>query len=211
MNARAIEVLKRGVELARGIGHRQQSAYGRLNLALAYLRNGELDRALGELEASIPELEALQDRFGQAAGRNYLALVKEACGEHAGALDRFADAQATLTEIGVQGCANDATAGMVRCLLALGRTEEARKEVDSLWEHLSNRGTGGMEFPALAFLACADLFAADGDSGRSRMAVESGYRELLARAEKIGDPAWRSSFLEKVPEHRAIMERWRGG
>jgi tetratricopeptide (TPR) repeat protein len=211
MNVRAIDVLARGVELAQGIGHRQHSAYGRLNLALAYLREGEPDRALSALGTATPELKVLQDRFGQAASQFYLALVKEACGEYVDALERFARAKATLVEIGVQGCANDATAGRVRCLLALGRMTEARQEAEALWEHLLDNGSGGMEFPVLAYQTCADLFAADGDLGRSRTAVEKGYRELLDRAEKIGDPAWRNSFLENVPEHRTITERWRGG
>ncbi len=211
MNAQAIEQLKRGIELTLGIGHRQRGAYGRLNLALAHLRNGELNSALLELEAAIPELEALQDRFGQAAGQCYLALVKEAAGEHAGAHECFARAQATLTDIGVIGCAFDATAGTVRCLLALGQIEEARQQVEGLWKHLAESGPYGMEFPVLAYLTCADLFVVVGDVERSRTAVEKGYGELLDRAEKIGDQAWRSSFLENVPEHRTITEMWRGG
>jgi class 3 adenylate cyclase/tetratricopeptide (TPR) repeat protein len=211
MNARAMDVLRRAVGLALGIGHRQHNAYGQLNLALAYLRNGEPGRALGALEAAIPELEALQDRFGQAAGQSYLALVKEASGEQADALEHFARAQATLTDIGVIGCAFDATAGMVRCLLALGKLGEARQRAEALWEHLSEIGPGGMEFPVLAYLTCADLFAAIGEAKRSRTAVEKGYHELLDRAERIGDLAWRNSFLENVPEHRTITGMWRGG
>jgi predicted ATPase len=211
MNGQAIEVLKRGVELALGIGHRQHTAYGRLNLALAYLREAEPDRALSALETAIPELEALHDRFGQATGQSYLALVKEAGGEYVDALEQFVRARVTLVEIGVHGCANDATAGMVRCLLALGRVEEAREETEVLWEHLSNRGPGGMEFPVRAYQTCADLFAAGGDLGRARAAIKKGYRELWDRAERISDSVWRKSFLENVLEHRTIIERWRGG
>jgi class 3 adenylate cyclase/tetratricopeptide (TPR) repeat protein len=211
MNDCAIDELTRGVELALSIGHRQHSAYGRLNLALAHLRSGQPDRALVELETAIPDLEALQDQFGQAAGQCYLALIKEACGEHADASERFAGARATLTRIGVHGCANDATAGLVRCLLALGQLEEAGREAVALWEHLSDKGPGGMEFPVLAYLTCADLFAAIGALAHSRTAIETGYRELLARAERIGDEAWRTSFLESVAEHREITERWRKG
>jgi hypothetical protein len=67
-----------------------------------------------------------------------------------------------------------------------------------------------MEFPVLAYQTCADLFAAVGDAERSQTAIEKGYGELLDRAERIGDEAWRSAFLENVPEHRSIIEKWRG-
>jgi tetratricopeptide (TPR) repeat protein len=211
MHTQAIDALRRAVELALGIGHRLFAAYGRLNLALATLRKGELDGAVAALESSIPELAALRDRFGWAAGQSYLALTKEASGDYAEALEGFRVARATFLEIGVQGCSDDATAGLVRCLLASGRTDEARTEAEALWKRLSEDGPGGMEFPILAYQTCADLFTAAGDAERSHVAIEQGYRELLDRAEKIGDPAWRFSFLENVPEHRTITERWRGG
>jgi class 3 adenylate cyclase/tetratricopeptide (TPR) repeat protein len=211
MSGRAVDELERGVQLAEEIGHRQHSAYGRLNLALAHLRNGHLDRALRALEGAIPELEALQDRFGQAAGQTYLALVKEASGEHRDALERFARARTAFVQIGVPGCAHDAAAGLVRCLLALGQMEDARQQAEALWEHLTENGPGGMEFPVLAYLTCADLFAAVGETERSRTAVEKGYRELLERADRIGDETWRITFLENVPEHREITKSWKGG
>jgi hypothetical protein len=34
-----------------------------------------------------------------------------------------------------------------------------------------------------------------------------GYRDLTARAERISDPACRQSFLDNIPENRAIIER----
>jgi predicted ATPase/class 3 adenylate cyclase len=211
MHTQAIDALQRAVKLAQGIGHRLFAANGRLNLALATLRKGELDNAVEALQSSIPELAALRDRFGWAAGQCYLALTKEASGDYAEALEGFTVARGAFLEIRVQGCSNDAAAGLVRCLLALDRTDEARKEAEALWTFLSENGPGGMEFPILAYQTCADLFAAVDDVDRARVAIEKGYRELLDRAEKISDPAWRFSFLENVPEHRTITERWRGG
>lgn len=51
----------------------------------------------------------------------------------------------------------------------------------------------------------ADALHAPATSWR---ALETGYREWMTRAEKIGDPDWRKSFLENVSEHRAIVEMW---
>jgi hypothetical protein len=30
----------------------------------------------------------------------------------------------------------------------------------------------------------------------------------MTRAEKISDPDWRRSFIDNIPEHRAIFELW---
>lgn len=51
------------------------------------------------------------------------------------------------------------------------------------------------------------VFDALGDSGNAVAAVQVGYRELMEYAEKISDLAWRSSFLENVPEHRAMIAK----
>jgi tetratricopeptide (TPR) repeat protein len=209
--AQAIDALERGVELSLAIGHRLHGAYSRLNLALAHQRNGDLAAATRVLEPAIPELETLNDRFGQAVAQSYRALIQAAHGEHSDALEHFLRAESALDELGVHGHANDAAAGAVRCLLALGKSREAKQQAEALWAYLSNSGPGGMEFPLLAYQTCADLFAAVGDAERSRTAIEKGYRELLDRAEKISDLAWRFSFLENVPENRAITEKWRGG
>ena len=69
-------------------------------------------------------------------------------------------------------------------------------------------GTHGMEFASRAYLTCADVFDAVGESELARAAVEEGYHELIQRADKISNADWRTSFLENVPEHRTLVERW---
>jgi hypothetical protein len=108
---------------------------------------------------------------------------------------------------GVPGYANDALAGQIRCLLALGRLEEARASNDELWQRLSKEGAEGMEFSILAYETCADLFEASGDTAQSRLAIEKGCAELRVRAERIGDLTWRQAFLENVPEHHRFVLR----
>jgi hypothetical protein len=73
---------------------------------------------------------------------------------------------------------------------------------------LSQHGTAGIERPTLCYQTCADIFDALGDPQTSRAAVEAGYRQLMTRAEKISDPDWRRSFIDNIPEHRAIFELW---
>ena len=56
-------------------------------------------------------------------------------------------------------------------------------------------------------LAHAEALDAEGDHDEAREVLARAREVLLARAEAIGDPAIRESFLEAVPEHARIMAR----
>jgi tetratricopeptide (TPR) repeat protein len=205
---RAISALKRSVELAAAVGHRRHAAYGRLNLALAHIYHGEPGTAVQLLGECRPSLKTLHDRFGQAACHLYAALANESSGEHQGAEECFFQAGEMFRAIGIRGCANDAHAGVARCSLALGQLAAAQQHAAMVWTYLDNQGPGAMEFPVLAYLTCADVFEAAGRLEASRRAMEDGYSELVRRADRLGDAEWRRSFLEHVPEHRRLTERW---
>jgi tetratricopeptide (TPR) repeat protein len=201
--------LERALQLAAGIGYRRLSAYSQLNLALAHCRAGDAGTAQRLLEQYIPELAAVNDRFGQAVGQSYYALAQEQSGDKVGAREHFLAARRMLLEIGVSGYAHDALAGLARCLLSLGHLEEAGQHASTVWDYLAQHGPGGMEFPILAYQTCADVYEAQGDSESAHAAVEMGYRRLMARADRISEPAWRRSFLDDVPEHRRIVQKWK--
>ncbi len=203
-----ITTLERSVVLCEAIGHRHYDVFSRLNLGLAYIRIGEVCEAQRTLAGCLPELVDMNNLFGQAAGQSYLALAKEHSGEIEGALQLFSKARATFEDIGVPGYAHDALAGLARCLLTQRRLEEVGQHVAELWDYLAQGGAEGMEFPVMAYQTCADVFDALGDTERARAALEAGYGELVARADKISDAEWRRSFLENVPEHRSITVRW---
>jgi hypothetical protein len=65
-----------------------------------------------------------------------------------------------------------------------------------------------MEFPVWAYRVCAEVFDTLGDLTCARAAVEAGYAELMQRAARISEPEWRASYLENVPEHRAMGAMW---
>jgi hypothetical protein len=84
----------------------------------------------------------------------------------------------------------------------------ARQYTGEVWDHLKTDGSGAMEFPVLAYLTCADVFEATRRQKAARRALKAGYQELVHRADRVGDADWRRSFLEQVPEHRRLVERW---
>ncbi len=204
----ALKALNDSIQLAESIGARHQSAFSRLNLGLAFLRDGDADKARGELEQTINELESMDDKFGLASGYKYLGLALEVLGDPGSASQNYKSAGRLFKEIGVQGHALDVGIGLARCLLSLGQLGEASLLVTRTWEEIEAYGAKGLEFPILFYKSCADIFAASGDIKRTNTAIEAGYTELMERADKISNPGWRKSYLENVPEHCAIIESW---
>jgi tetratricopeptide (TPR) repeat protein len=201
-------MLERCKKMSQAIGHRSFYAYGSLNLALAFLRCGDLPSALAEVDQILPELQAMNDMFGYAVGQVYASLAKEQGGQVTEALAGFEQAAATLGKIGALGNVNDAEAGIARCLLVLNDLEAAQRHAAPLWDYLQGQFGGGMEFPLLGYETCADVFAAAGQASLVTCVVEAGHGELMARANRISLLEWRQAFLEQVPEHRRIQARW---
>jgi tetratricopeptide (TPR) repeat protein len=204
----AIITLNESIQLAESIGARHQSAFSRLNLGLAIFRNGDVDKARGELERVINELISMGDRFGQAASCTYLGLTLEALGEPASASRYYKNAEEIHNDIGVRGYACDARIGLARCLLSLGETEEAYQLAEYSWKELEVHGPTGIEFPIMLYKSCADIFEAIGHLENAQRAVEAGYTELMERARAISNPGWRKSYLENVHEHSMMIELW---
>ncbi len=203
-----VAAFKRCIESAPTIGFRRCLAYGGLNLALAHLRRSDPSAALVELEKCLPELLAMNDRFGHATGQLYAALAREQGGQISEALAGFEQAAAILGEVGAPNYAHDAEAGAARCLLALDRLESAQQYAAPVWDYLQQQEGGGMEFPLLAYETCASIFSASGQAALAWQAIEAGHRELMTRADRISLPEWRRSFLEHIPEHCRIQARW---
>jgi class 3 adenylate cyclase/tetratricopeptide (TPR) repeat protein len=200
--------LEQALQLAEATGNRRGVGYDLQNLGLAYFRSGDRRAARQVLERSLTELTAVGDTFGYAASLGYLGLVLEDSGDVQSAARRFEEARRVLTSSGIGPIAVDALAGLARCALAQGQLQEARRQVNELWTYLHEHGPKGMERPVWAYQTCAEVFEALGEREEARRAVDAGYRELQDLAEKISDPEWRKSFVDNVPEHRAIIEMW---
>jgi hypothetical protein len=159
-------------------------------------------------EEALRELTAVGDTFGRAACLQYLGYIAEQAGDAAGAARRFSEAHEEFSRAGARANALDCTAGLARCALAQGELEAARQAAAEVWQHLADHSSAGLELPGLAYLTCVEVFEALGELETSRAALAAGYRDVMARAEKISDPEWRQSFLENVPEHRALVAQW---
>jgi tetratricopeptide (TPR) repeat protein len=200
--------LERALKLNEELGARQNRAYNLLNLGLSNWRIGDLDAALSKLEVALTEFEAIGDSLGLGYSHLYKAFALEAIGDCQGARDSHHNAKKFLSELELHGNSQDAQAGMARCALEGDQLEEAQEYVTELWEYLNHSEEKNMELPVWAYLTCASVYEASGDEAKARAAIKGGHQQLMSLADKIGDPEWRKSFLENVPEHRELLKLW---
>lgn len=79
-----------------------------------------------------------------------------------------------------------------------------------VWQYAQEHGVDSLVSGAAVYLALADVLEGIGcNAPAPRAIIEAGYRDVIARADKISNAEWRRSFLENVPENRALLARWR--
>ncbi len=192
-------------------GHRRLYAATLAHLGSVAWWTGDLARARQYLEAALAEMQNAGDAYLEGGCLVSLGSILESSGDLAAAAPYLAQARMRFTEIGADHDRFDAQAVEARVALALGRGEEAHQWLCEVWAHLRGHGASGLVSTARIYLAVADVAEA---LARPEVVpgvvLEQGYRELLARAAKITDPTWRTSFLTNVTENRSLVERYLG-
>jgi hypothetical protein len=98
-----------------------------------------------------------------------------------------------------------ATLAAVR--LAQGRPAEGLAAAEEGMAKAGAMGACSFFFrDAFLRLTHAECLEATGDHGAARTAISEARAWVLAVADKIGDPAYRTTFLENVPENRRTLE-----
>ncbi len=66
----------------------------------------------------------------------------------------------------------------------------------------------GLSNPGATYLHCAEVFEALGERENCQAVLDLAHRLFMEMADQIDVPEWRQSFLENIPENRALMEMW---
>lgn len=172
----------------------------RLGLALA--RRGSPLEARAMAEKAVAAFRTHSDRFYKSVAHGYLALILMEAG--------LVDAAATEAEQAVHVCEarprRCAALGILaQVRLRQGLAHDAHRAAEEAMRLLEPLG-GLEEGEALVRLIFAETLEAIGDRHAARVAIVAAEQRLLARAARIDNPAWRSSFLERVPENARTLE-----
>jgi tetratricopeptide (TPR) repeat protein len=180
------------------------------DVTAAVLHN--LGRVLG-LRGELVEAEHLErravDEFGrqgdprlEGAARTYLAEILIAAGDYAAA-DR--EAKAAIETLTVAPSLQVAALGVSsRARLGRGDAEGALEAGQSGHEALERLGEIE-EGESMVRLAFAEALEQSGRRDEARRALAVAHQRLLARAERIAEPAWRHRFLHAVPVNARIL------
>ena len=178
------------------------------NLGLVLARQGQLPEALAAETESVTFYRQVGNQRLEGLSRIYLAMIHGLGGTLDEAEREARAAVAILAQMPPTRA--HALATLAQVLLARGQTAEAHAiaaEASALLEQL-----GGIdEGETLVRLVRAETLALAGDEPAARAASARAREQLLSRAERIREPAWRESFLTRVPENArtlALAARW---
>jgi hypothetical protein len=100
-----------------------------------------------------------------------------------------------------------ASDGLATVSMALGQPEEALARVEEILRYLDEKSLDGTDEPFRVYLTCYDGLRAAADD-RAYGLLHEAQEMLLDRARKIDEPELRRSFLQRVPAHRELAQRW---
>ncbi|WP_437316637.1 serine/threonine-protein kinase [Sorangium sp. So ce385] len=206
----AAALLRASLADAERMGLRNIAASARQNLGVALWRLGELEEARAVQAEAVGSFAAMREPRMEGASRAYLAGVLLAAGDLAGAEEEARRAVGML-EV-ARPLLPHALATLADVLLAAGRRGEALAEARRAAEIMKEIGQLE-EGEALVRAVFAEALWAAGDREGARAALAEAEARLGERAGKIADPAWRASFVERVPEHArtaALRGAWDG-
>jgi serine/threonine protein kinase/tetratricopeptide (TPR) repeat protein len=207
---RAMTYLEQATTVAERTGAEYTAWGARQNLVLVLGRLGRVQQAVDLASASASFFATRGDRRCEAYCRIYAARVLGMQGEwtQAGAeaqlaADRAAKHPPLLAF---------SLAAVSETLLALGKPADALAAARRAYEFLISLGSVD-EGESLIRIAYAEALSANGHLTEAGAATRTAAERLHARAQAIGDPELRASFLERVSENArtmALAEHWEG-
>ena len=206
-DSQATRYLEDGLRVARAVGDRLTQANTLANLSALVLRRGDAALALAHAQMALDIASAVQSPEFEAIALYSLGNAELALGRQAAAISAFERSRLVALAIG-SATQHDASAGLARVALSQGDEVSAMQAVAGLLEQIDSAGAlEGTEAPYLIRLTCYQAHERFGDA-RAKALLQSAHTELQALAAKLTETTLHQSFLDNIPEHRAIVAAW---
>ncbi|MEP6863661.1 MAG: protein kinase [Deltaproteobacteria bacterium] len=199
--AEAEEALRDALARATALGLPNVVATAKHNLGRALAARGELVEAARVEAEAVAAFDAQGDRRLTGGARLYLGAIYYEQGEFAAAEREVALALAS-SQLPMQA---QMRATLARILLASGRVVNALGEAHAAMAILDELGAIE-EGEALVRLVLAEALLGSDRRDEARAVIGVAGARLLARAERISDPRYRKSFVERIADHARTIE-----
>ncbi|MBN2389764.1 MAG: tetratricopeptide repeat protein, partial [Anaerolineae bacterium] len=207
-SATARTYMQRGLALAQEIGDEAGQAYILASLGLVIYDEGELETAQTLLVQGLSLAEKENDRRLVSYFLSYLGMVALSM-ENTAIASTYAQKALNLRqELGLRTLAVDDLATLATIYMQTDRLAEALDYVRQALQILHECEGVGPEFPQRDGFICYQVLSAAGQLEAAHNALLSAHAVVMARADKIADPALRRSFLEQVSANREIVQAY---
>jgi predicted ATPase/class 3 adenylate cyclase len=200
--------LQQSLSLSQEIGDRSGEAYVLCNLGQVLRDAGDLRSAQQMLTDGMTLAQDQNDRYLLSLFLSHLASVSLQAGLPGQAQAQAAQALEMRRELDLRLWTTADLATLAQAHLALGDAATALDCARQALSILRECEGQGPEYPQHDYLACYRVFAAAGEKVAARRALQSAYNLLVAQSERIADRDLRQSYLERVPQNRAIVEAY---
>jgi len=200
-HAEAEEALRDALARATTLGLQNVVATAKHNLGRALAARGELAEAARVEAEAVAAFEAQGDRRLAGGARLYLGTIYYEQGEFAAAEREVALGLAS-AQLPMQA---QMRATLARILLATGRTVNALAEARQAMAILDRLGAIE-EGEALVRLVLAEALLGGNERDEARAVIQLAAARVVARAERISDPRYRKSFVERIADHARTIE-----
>jgi serine/threonine protein kinase/tetratricopeptide (TPR) repeat protein len=201
---RAERLIRQSLHAVDRLGLQQAAAVARSNHGQVLTHLGRYDEAEALLRASLYMGERMGSQRHVGSAYRYLARLRLWQGQLESAEKEAQAAVELLTDQAPMLATSLAVLAEVRLARQnVAGALEAATRAQQLLEELG----GVEEGESLIQLVYALALEATGATDEAARALSRAHRRLMERAERISDPELRRGFLERVPEHAAILAR----
>lgn len=189
----------------RAIGDVAGVAWTQNNLGLLYNHLGNFETALALHEEALQTARAVQASTSEGLSLSRIGQDLYRLGRYAESLAAYQQAAIIQQELKQEVWLLESRAGEAVTCLALGDTHHALDLVESILPSLTPKALHGARETLRVYWNCYLVLVTVADSRASEV-LQRAQGELQAEADSIENRDQRQSFVEKVPEHRAIRE-----
>jgi tetratricopeptide (TPR) repeat protein len=179
------------------------SSLAKAYLAFAAFRQGEADRALSLARDALEEIQTHGDRHSEALCSSFLALIYALREEVDDALAAAQNAVACAEPF--PALLSQALGVHAATLLVAGRAQLALAPAERAMDLLADNGGAG-EGESLTRLTHALVLAQSGETAASRKSMKAARDRIVGLAERLSDPRYKKSFLDRISENARILQ-----